>query len=524
MKKFVVIGSGTAGVVVASMLKAYWQDLIDVTIIHDGKDDGVSVGESTTPYIHALLTLIGIKSGKELIGDLDVTLKLGIDFKNWIPGESYFHGLGEVPVRGGYSDSSGTYSILNDCFNGGFLHHQATNTVPSNIFDRYSHGLHIDSKQFRDFLLERLEGKINLVDDLVVDVKVDGENIKSIECRDSGTVEADYFIDTSGFKRVLFKHLNPKWNDISNNLPIDRAIPQQVPYEFDELPSYTLSEATENGWIWRIPLRNRYGTGYLYSSKFTSDEEAREKYNQWLKDNLNAELKTNRVIRYESGYYDDYWIGNCLAVGLSSGFIEPLESTGIHLIIKQMYDFMYFNSSLKNLRFNRKTANTINRDLYVDILNFIALHYCTNRTDSPFWKHVTDNKLEWVKDVEEKCREEFLDVAIFRNNPTRSIWSLDSFVLLAHHLHLFTKEGLIDHLNNKFNGNGSLDTGEDILADCKETYEYIQSVKNAQHLVSHKKLIDSMYNNYDKKHDSILLKRGKYSPYAGGTVQIRQRY
>ena len=84
MKKFVVIGSGTAGVIAASMLKAYWQDLIDVTIIHDGKDDGVSVGESTTPYIHALLTLIGIKSGKELIGDLDVTLKLGIDFKNWI--------------------------------------------------------------------------------------------------------------------------------------------------------------------------------------------------------------------------------------------------------------------------------------------------------------------------------------------------------------------------------------------------------------------------------------------------------
>ena len=136
---------------------------------------------------------------------------------------------------------------------------------------------------------------------------------------------------------------------MSKYLPIDRAIPQQIPYDFkDELPSYTLAEATDNGWIWRIPIGDRYGTGYLYSSKFTSDEEAREKYNDWLVENFDTELTSDRIIKYRPGYYEDYWMGNCLAVGLSSGFVEPLESTGIHIIIKQMQEFITYNSNLKN--------------------------------------------------------------------------------------------------------------------------------------------------------------------------------
>ena len=176
---------------------------------------------------------------------------------------------------------------------------------------------------------------------------------------------------------------------MSKYLPIDRAIPQQIPFDFyDELPSYTLAEATDNGWIWRIPIGNRYGTGYLYSSKFTSDEEAREKYNDWLVENFKTKLTSDRIIRYKPGYYEDYWMGNCLAVGLSSGFVEPLESTGIHIVIKQVQEFINYNYNLKNLNFNRKSANLINRDIYADVVNFVALHYNTNRTDSEFWKYV----------------------------------------------------------------------------------------------------------------------------------------
>tara|TARA_B100001996_G_scaffold300178_1_gene240639 strand:- start:7 stop:1494 length:1488 start_codon:yes stop_codon:yes gene_type:complete len=494
MKKVVIVGSGTAGLIAAAMIKTYWRDEVDVSLYYDKSKGNISVGESTTPYIHAFLSFFGI-SEKDIIRDLDVTIKLGINFKNWIPNTEYFHGFGRVSNPGKQDDSSATYSILNDLYDGGFLYNEATNKVPTHIFDNFSHALHLDTKQFTNYIYEKLKGRINLVDDVVERVRVNPEcnKIINIECRDSGIVDGDIFIDASGFSAVLFKHLNPSWNDMSNYLPIDRAIPQQIPYKFDELPSYTLAEATENGWIWKIPIGDRYGTGYLYSSRFTSDNEAREKYNEWLVENFNTELSSDRIIKYKPGYYEDYWIGNCLAVGLSSGFIEPLESTGIHIIIKQIYDFIFFNSTLKNLEFNRKSANIINRDLYTDIINFVCLHYNTNRTDSEFWKHLTSNKLEWVKDVEEKCKEEFIDVTLFRNNPQRSLWTLDSYIQVAYGLNMLSKEGIRNHLDSKTDGNGTFFSGKDILKATEELYEYGKNEKNNHIFVSHKKIIDSIH-------------------------------
>ena len=492
MKKVVIVGSGTAGLISAAMIKTYWGDRVDVSLYHDASKGTISVGESTTPYIHAFLSFFGIPEN-EIIRELDVTVKLGIDFKNWIPNQSYFHGFGAISLEGRRDDSPSTYSILNDDFNGGFLYNEPTDTVPETLFNDFSHALHIDTKQFIDFLTKKLEGKINLVDDLVEDVVVENGNISRIVCKNSGVVEGDLFIDASGFNRILFQHLDPKWNDMSRYLPIDRAIPQQVPYDFDgKLPSYTVSEATENGWIWKIPIGDRYGTGYLYSSKFTSDEDAREKYNQWLIDNFNTELETDRIIKYKPGYYEDYWIGNCLAVGLSSGFVEPLESTGIHLIIKQMYDLIFFNSNLENLSFNRKSANLINRELYVDIINFVALHYCTNRNDSEFWRHMTSNKLEWVQDLEEKCKHEFLDITIFRNNPTRSLWTLDSYIAVTHGLNMLSKDAIKKHLESKVDGNQFFYGGDQILDVTKQLHQYSIDKKNELKYMSHSKALISM--------------------------------
>jgi len=492
MKKVVIVGSGTAGLISAAMIKTYWGDRVDVSLYHDASKGTISVGESTTPYIHAFLSFFGIPEN-EIIRELDVTVKLGIDFKNWIPNQSYFHGFGAVTLEGRRDDSPSTYSILNDDFNGGFLYNEPTDTVPETLFNDFSHALHIDTKQFIDFLIKKLEGKINLVDDLVEDVVVENGNISRIICKNSGVVEGDLFIDASGFNRILFQHLDPKWNDMSRYLPIDRAIPQQVPYEFDgKLPSYTVSEATENGWIWKIPIGDRYGTGYLYSSKFTSDEDAREKYNQWLIDNFNTELETDRIIKYKPGYYEDYWIGNCLAVGLSSGFVEPLESTGIHLIIKQMYDLIFFNSNLENLSFNRKSANIINRELYDDIINFVALHYCTNRNDSEFWRHMTSNKLEWVQDLEEKCEHEFLDITIFRNNPTRSLWTLDSYIAVTHGLNMLSKDAIKKHLESKVDGNQFFYGGDQILDVTKQLHQYSIDKKNELKYMSHSEALKAM--------------------------------
>ena len=159
-----------------------------------------------------------------------------------------------------------------------------------------------------------------------------------------------------------------------------------------------------------------------------------------------TKLTSDRSLRYKPGYYEDYGMGNWRAVGLSSGFVEPLEATGIHIIIKQIQEFINYNFNLKNLEFNRKSANLINKNIYVDVVNFVALHYNTDRTDSEFWKHVKDNKPDWVKDIDEKIREGSVDSSIYRNNPLSSLWTLDSYIQVTNGLKMISKESIQNQL------------------------------------------------------------------------------
>jgi len=482
MKKFVIIGSGTAGLIAAGMIKSYWGDKVQVTLYYDANKKNISVGESTTPLIHSFLVAMGITT-KELIRDLSATIKLGINFKNWIPETEYFHGFTEADIFHQPDYSSALYSIPNDCYDGGVLFNEATTTIPNEDFN-YEHGLHIDTQEFSNYMFERLKNKIEFVDDVAEKINVKDNRIESIDFRDSGNITADFYIDCSGFNSLLIKNLKTQWIDITEHLPIDRAIPQQIPYDFDEVPSYTLAEATDNGWIWQIPIRNRYGTGYLYSSKFTTDEEAREKYNSWLLEKFGTGLKTDRIIQYKPGYYDQAWVGNCLAIGLSSGFVEPLESTGIHIIIQQIHDFINLNSRLNFLNLDRKVFNQRNLKTYEVIVDFICLHYNTNRSDSDFWRYMTDNKKEWVDDIDEKCRKEFLDSFSITE---QSFWHLDSYIQVAKGLQMFDKKSVGAYLDMQSNK-------EEILKIMKEYHESnAQSKRFKNKKMSHKQIIDSIH-------------------------------
>ena len=512
MKKIVIVGTGSAGLISAAFIHKFWDDEVDITVIYDGKNKNIAVGESTTPLILSTLDILGIEK-EELIKEIGTTLKLGINFKNWIPDTEYFHGFGEGADNSNdkflsdirTDETSAVHAILNDVFDGGANYNVATTELPSNNLDAFSYALHIDTQAFLELLFDRFKDDIKFVDDIVEEVNVDGKNITSIECKNSGIIDADFFIDASGFNCVLFKHLDPEWVDVSNILPLDRAIPQQIPNTSGEVPSYTLAEATDNGWIWQLPIGERYGTGYLYSSKFTSDEEAREKYNTWLLENHNVELTTDRIIKYRPGYYKDNWIGNCMTVGLSSGFIEPLEATGIMIISKQIYNFLVFNSALNNLNHTRKYVNRLNRNLYDEIVRFNAMHYCTDRTDSDFWKYMTNNKHEWVEDLQEKCKYEFLDNSIF-NNLQNSVWSYDSYIQVLYGLGMFNKDAIIDYLRQKPNGQQILDYSERIYE-----LEKTRNMDNRDHSwVSHKGVIEVVID-YAKQQMNRAAIIDKYS-------------
>ena len=482
MKKIVIVGAGTAGLAAAAMMKSYWKDQVDITLIYDKSRGNISVGESTTPIFRLLLGHLGV-STKDLINEIGgkATIKLGIKFKNWIPNTEYFHGFAEIEQNIG-TNTSAIYSIPAGEFNGGMNYNDAKTTIPNKPFEDYDYAMHIDTKVFCEYITDKLKDKITFVDGVVNRVRVNSEcnKIEYIECS-SGIYEADLFVDASGFNAVLFKHLNPTWNDTSNILPIDRAIPQQVPYEFKETPSFTTCEATKNGWIWQISIGDRFGTGYLYSSKFTTDEEAQEQYDKWLREKFNVELQTDRIIKYKPGYYEDYWIGNCLAIGLSSGFIEPLEATGIQIIIQQIQEFMIVNSTLKDLQYNRTILNRGNRTLYKDIIDFVALHYCTNRTDSVFWNYMTYNKTNWVRDFEQKCREEFLDARTCYNEKT--FWGLDSFIQVCYGLKMFNRESIKNFLLSKIDG-------IEIFREAEAEHQSLESEKKKIKQISHKRVLD----------------------------------
>ncbi len=493
MKKIVIVGGGTAGLITAGMLRTFWEDGTEVTVICDSNNKTIGVGESTTPIIHQVLNILGI-GVRDLIDNIGTTIKYGINFKDWIPDKEFFHGFEEINPYDGSSGilkkthdhSSAYYGILNGKFNGGSHYNYPVTEVSSDdLRNMGTYALHIDTHAFCELLIHKLKDtNVKFIDDVVERVRVNQEcnEISHIECKNSGVINADLFVDCSGFSSVLFKHLNPRWIDTSKSLPIDRAIPQQVQNTSGEIPSYTLSQATQDGWIWQLPIGDRYGTGYLYSSKFTSDEQARATYNNWLLDNHGVTLDTDRIIKYRPGYYEDYWIGNCMVVGLSAGFIEPLESTSLHMLAFQIYMFLIFNSTLNNLEYTRRHVNNMNKVAYDSIFNFICFHYCTNRTDSEFWKYMTNNKTDWVKAIEEKCNKEFLDLSVFGNNKNDS-FSFDSYIQIGDGLNLFNRDSLREFLVAKPNGQEVLDTSERLFVK-----EQIKRDKNRW--VSHKEVLD----------------------------------
>jgi tryptophan halogenase len=198
--------------------------------------------------------------------------------------------------------------------------------------------LHIDGQLFSKFIIEKFKDQLTIHDDVVIDVikKNNSQEIDYLKLKNNETLSADFYIDSSGFAKVLFKHLENEWIDRSDWCPIDSCIPSPVFLNHETIPIYTTAEASTDGWILNVPLQHRWGTGYLFSSKFTDKQTAIDRFSAWTKNKFNQELNNDRVISFTSGYWKKQWIGNCIAIGLSGGFAEPLEATNIHQVVYQI--------------------------------------------------------------------------------------------------------------------------------------------------------------------------------------------
>ena len=400
MRKILIVGGGTAGWMTAALFGKLFQGLYDIELIESEAIGTVGVGEATIPAIKKYNELVQLDEA-EFMRRTQGTFKLGIQFNEWVrPGHSYVHGFGVMGQdwewlrchqywlrshQQGRAKDLTLYSINTAAALANKFMHPRPDMADSPI-SQIVHAFHFDASLYAKYLrslaeqhgVSRTEGKI-------VDVGMhDSGDIASVTLQNGRVVEADFFIDCSGFRGLLIEQtLKTGYDDWSHWLPCDRAM--AVPCaRTSPLTPYTRSTAREPGWQWRIPLQHRTGNGLVYSSK-RIDDDAAEKL---LLSNLDGEQLANpNRLRFTSGKRRRMWNRNCVALGLAAGFLEPLESTSIHLVqsaaIRLVRLFPDANTDQATIdEFNRQCDFEWER-----IRDFIVLHYWANQRDGDFWRY-----------------------------------------------------------------------------------------------------------------------------------------
>jgi len=485
MKKFLVVGGGTAGVIAATYLKKYYGDTVEITLLYDHKIPRIGVGESTTPFIFTYLNYLGI-SLEKLLKETNFTIKLGVKFKNWRNNNDvYWNNFSEINYWGRDLDKYNLFyaheRLINEkgLNNYQFSSFFTENNLIPNASD-YVKALHLDTEELSEYILNNYSKGIEIINDVIKEVKINENGIEKIVTEKNKELQYDFYFDASGFNRVLIGKLTDDFVDLSDTFIIDSSIPFQIKKTKNYIPSSTLAEATENGWIWETPLYNRFGSGYLFSSKITDVEEARNKFNDWLMKNHGVELESNRVIKFKPGYYNESWVKNCISIGFSSGFIEPLESTTIQIIIQQLVSFTNIYSG-KILEYDKKIFNLKNKNYFNNILNYILFHYHTKRTDSNFWRCMKENLPDWIYELEEKVQHSIIN----QYNTDNKHFSYNEYSAICDGLELSKSEGAFEYLKL----NNFTEISKQYFYELKEV-----KMQNMKYSIDHKQYLTDLKN------------------------------
>ena len=423
IKEYVVVGGGSAGWIAASCLARVLLKTpkggYKITLIESSDIPIVGVGEATIPSVQDLLRFLNIDE-TDFIKETNATYKLAIRFKDWSHiGGDYWHPFGDfgplvensalylhwLQQRQQKSDIPPLYDISICAVAAKNNKFALPDKNGQSVRNWLNYAYHFDAGLFAEYLKGYGKAKgVNHIIGTIDNVEQDEiGQIKTLNLKDGRKVSGDFFFDCTGFSALLIdKTLGSSYEDWTGFLPVDTAL--AVPSEkTSPLNPYTLSTAREAGWTWRIPLQSRIGNGYVYSSRHTDEESARNILLNALDSKPLADI---RKINFRAGRRKETWVKNCVALGLASGFLEPLESTAIHLVIASIFKFFEHLPQTNDYEYLRKHYNQKFITDIEEIRDFIILHYyVSKRNDSEFWNYVTNmqvpdsliNKIEIFK-------------------------------------------------------------------------------------------------------------------------------
>tara|TARA_R100000697_G_scaffold90892_1_gene102801 strand:+ start:229 stop:1641 length:1413 start_codon:yes stop_codon:yes gene_type:complete len=424
--KIGIIGGGTGGLVTALILKYRFSN-IQIDLIKSDKIGIIGVGEGSTEHWNEFMNFCDI-SLKELLTETGATFKYGVMFEGWTK-EKYFHNV-----------THDLFSLKFGQYLGGYAYTIKKQLSPKDYtctpcFDfkidsvNLPYQYHFDTFKLNKFLLKKCKEKgVNIIDDEIEEVNVKKNKIDKIKSK-TKTYQYDLYVDSTGFKRLLISKLGAKWVSYKKYLPLNEAIAFQTP-DTDEYNPYTLAKAMNAGWMWRIPTQGRWGNGYVFDNKFINAEEAKKECEEYLK----TKVTIGKNIKFEAGSLDKVWIGNCMATGLSSSFIEPMEASSIGCTIQQAFILMH---CLPNYESSIDFYNDKFKNIIENIRDFVVLHYLVKINKGKFWKR----KVNLPPSLEKNLKKWAHRLPITEDFHTKySLFQEHNFAIILKELNLVDKD------------------------------------------------------------------------------------
>jgi len=434
----VICGGGTAGWISAFIIEDAQPGIHDITVVESSAIGIVGAGEGSTGLLIDVLTGIYFNRADNSILErfmkaTDATYKFGIKHVNWgkDANSSYFAPL-DTSVGAKYMPDPVFNYVLSELGNDKvYLSSQIGQVIEKNKLPRTNFGFHFDAFKVGKFFKEELKDRKNIrsVDAVIKDVNIsENGDIESLLLDSGAVLEGEFFIDCTGFARVLMKKLDVQWKSYKENLPVNSAMPFLLDYENEDIKKdiipATVAQAMSSGWMWKIPLSTRMGCGYVYDDNFITPEQAQAEVEQVL----GHKITPIRHIKFEAGRCEVLWKKNCIATGLAGAFLEPLEATSIHSTAVQMLSFtLEFLNKDKAKTVTEHNINSYNRqvaDVYESYKEFIVLHYQGGRKDTPFWRYINEGSTitDYVKEVVSRCEYKVPTSLQYQDTMFKSYW------------------------------------------------------------------------------------------------------